>query len=64
MLIGMTIVVWSATGYTDPIGGSARWLDPEAKLAITFTSVAFALAVWYVVQTWSLYSVDLKEDDE
>ena len=58
MLSGMFILIWSSTGheFDEP------WWNEDAKLAVTFTTMAAVLALVFVLQQWTLFTWQ-KEDE-
>lgn len=57
MLGGMFILIWSATV-------TRSWWNNDAKLAITFTIVAFLIGCLFVAEQVTLYSFRGRDDSE
>ena len=51
MLVGMMLLIWHSTGRRED-----KWWDGEAKLAVTFTTLFFAVVVMFFTAQYTMYS--------
>lgn len=62
MFSGMFILIWSSTG-TEGIGFATRpWWNSDAKLAVTFTTVAVVILLAFIFEQITLYSWSGRDD--
>jgi sterol desaturase/sphingolipid hydroxylase (fatty acid hydroxylase superfamily) len=59
MLGGMFILIWSSTGSNLP---GTTWWNTDAKLAVTFSIVAFVIFLLFVFEQVTLYSWSGRDD--
>ena len=65
MLGGMFILIWKSTGNLSALERTLHgWWNSEAKLAATFTTVAFVVGALFLMQQFTLYSWQGEDDSD
>jgi multidrug transporter EmrE-like cation transporter len=62
MTVGMFILIWSATGGPKVRFGGWDWWNNEAKLAVTFSTIAFVVGGLFVWEQIELYTWNGADD--